>query len=100
MADVAAGLDVPVILVVGMRLGCLNHALLSAESIKSKGVFLAGWVANCIEPAMKCVKENISTLTRQVPAPLLGTVPHSKSTCIDDVAQGCLDIVPLGLYDG
>ena len=79
MADAAASLNLPVILVVGIRLGCLNHALLSAECIRAKELTLAAWVANCINPAMECAIENISTLTKRLSAPLLGTVPYNKS---------------------
>lgn len=64
----------PVILVVGMRLGCLNHALLSAESI-SRRAKLAGWVANVLPPAMPLLEGNIDTLRRRFAAPLLGVVP-------------------------
>ena len=71
MADLALALRFPVILVVGMRLGCLNHAMLTVESIKQKGVSLAGWVANCIDPDMKCVEENITTLREYIPAPMI-----------------------------
>lgn len=73
MADLAQSLDLPVILVVGMRLGCLNHALLTARDIQGCGLTLAGWVANCIDPDMQCLDENIDTLTRMLEAPLLAT---------------------------
>lgn len=69
-------LDVPVILVVGMKLGCLNHALLTAETIIRDGVTLAGWVANRIDLDMLCYKENIETLRAVMPAPCLGEVPY------------------------
>lgn len=65
----------PLLLVVGMRLGCINHALLSAEAIARRG-FLAGWVANVVEPDMPRLQENIDTLTERMPAPLLGVVNH------------------------
>lgn len=71
MADVARALRLPVILVVGLRLGCLNHALLTAAAIRHADVPLAGWVANQIDPAMTHVPENIATLEKRIPAPLL-----------------------------
>ncbi|MDX1251354.1 MAG: dethiobiotin synthase [Gammaproteobacteria bacterium] len=76
IADLAKALDLPVILVVGMRLGCINHALLSCESITGHGVKLAGWVANSILPDFAELEENIDTLRHRIDAPLLGTLPH------------------------
>ncbi|HEB96378.1 MAG TPA: dethiobiotin synthase, partial [Sedimenticola thiotaurini] len=64
VADLARALGLPVILVVGLRLGCINHALLSAESIRAAGCVLAGWVANQVEPGMLRLEENIATLER------------------------------------
>ncbi|MDE2082679.1 MAG: dethiobiotin synthase [Burkholderiales bacterium] len=75
LADLARALAAPVVLVVGLRLGCLNHALLTAEAIRADGLVLAGWVANGIDPAMACRDENIDTLRQRLPAPLLGVVP-------------------------
>lgn len=75
-AELAVRLGLPVILVVGLRLGCLNHALLSAEAIRARDLPLAGWVANQIDPAMACVEENVDTLRARLAAPLLGFVPH------------------------
>jgi len=75
LADLALALRRPVVMVVGMRLGCLNHALLTAEAIRADGLQLAGWVANCIDPAMLCLEENIDTLRQRLGAPLLGVVP-------------------------
>ncbi|MDO9482850.1 MAG: dethiobiotin synthase [Hydrogenophaga sp.] len=75
LADLAVALALPVVLVVGLRLGCLNHALLSAEAIRAEGLHLAGWVANTVDPAMACRDENIQTLRQRLAAPLLGTVP-------------------------
>jgi len=70
LADVAVGLGLPVVLVVGLRLGCLNHALLSAEAIRADGLALAGWVANPLPPEMPRLEENIATLVRRLGAPL------------------------------
>lgn len=74
-ADLAVALGLPVILVVGLRLGCLNHALLTAEAIRARGLAFAGWIANGIDPAMPFRDENIATLRQTLPAPLLGTLP-------------------------
>jgi dethiobiotin synthetase len=66
----------PVILVVGLRLGCINHALLTAEAIAARGLALAGWVANRIDPEMARADDNIATLSARLAAPLLGSVPR------------------------
>lgn len=68
-------LGLPVVLVVGMRLGCLSHALLTAEAIYSRGLVLAGWVANTIDPAMAKFDENLETLKTRLTAPCLGVIP-------------------------
>ncbi len=75
MADLALALQLPVILVVGIRLGCLNHALLSAEAIQRDGLTLAGWVANGVDPRVACADENIATLQTRLAAPCVGVVP-------------------------
>ncbi len=75
-ADLAVALKLPVILVVGIRLGCLNHALLSGEAITRSGVRLAGWVANIIDPTMERILENIAALETRLAAPRLATFPH------------------------
>ncbi len=74
-ADFAQDMGLPVVLVVGMRLGCINHALLTVEAIQSRGLQLAGWVANTIGP-MTLLEENIATLENLIPAPLLGVIPE------------------------
>lgn len=74
-ADLAAELNHPVILVVAMRLGCINHALLTANAIKNSGLELAGWIANCLDPEMPALTENINSVKLRLPAPLLGIVP-------------------------
>lgn len=78
-ADLAARLGLPVILVVRLRLGCLNHALLTAEAIRARGLRLAGWVANQVDAQMACVEENVGTLRARLAAPLLGVVPHQEN---------------------
>ncbi len=75
-ADLAVALALPVILVVGMRLGCLNHALLTAEALRARGLPLAGWIANRVDPQMRRFDENLAALEQRLPAPLLGVIPH------------------------
>lgn len=75
MADLALSVNCPVILIVGMRLGCINHALLTAAAIKQQGLPLAGWIANHVDPAMAAQEENVVTLQTRLPAPLIGRVP-------------------------
>lgn len=74
-ADLALALGLPVILVIGMRLGCLNHALLTAEAIHARGLPLAGWVANSLDPAMSAMEENLQALRLRLAAPCLGALP-------------------------
>jgi dethiobiotin synthetase len=78
-ADLAARLNLPVILVVGMRLGCINHALLTGQAIAARGLKLAGWIANRIDPAMSRFEENLATLQDQIAAPLLGIIPYGTT---------------------
>ena len=75
-ADMVQLLDLPVILVVGLKLGCLNHALLSARAIEADGRPLLGWIGNRIDPDMAMAEANIDTLNRRLPAPCLGVLPH------------------------
>jgi dethiobiotin synthetase len=75
-ADLAQMLNLPVILVVGMRLGCINHALLTIESIQARGLELAGWVANRIDPEMSAFEENLQALDQRIGATCLGVLPH------------------------
>mgnify|MGYP001828491791 FL=1 len=75
LADVVRELQVGVILVVGMRLGCINHALLTAEAIQRDGLVLAGWIANQPGETMNRYAENLDTLCERLPAPLLGEIP-------------------------
>ena len=79
MANVAVRLNLPVVLVVGMRLGCLNHALLTAKSIQNNGGKLAGWVANQIDPSMLNSHENIRSLEARIQAPMLGAIPWKSA---------------------
>ncbi|MDQ5918486.1 MAG: dethiobiotin synthetase [Pseudomonadota bacterium] len=75
-ADLAGALAIPLILVVGMRLGCLNHALLTVEAIRARGLPLAGWIANRVDPEMSRFEENLTTLKSRIDAPLLGVLPY------------------------
>lgn len=77
LADLAVALGLPLVLVVGMRLGCLNHALLTAEAVAARGLRLAGWVANGIDRDFERPAENLATLTGRLAAPLLATAPWS-----------------------
>jgi dethiobiotin synthetase len=90
-ADLALALGLPVVLVVGMRLGCINHALLTAEAIASRGLHLVGWVANIVDPEMRFPDENIETirewLAREHGVPLIGTVPHLAPPSPDQAAS-------------
>jgi len=75
-ADLAQQLALPVIMVVGLRLGCLNHALLTADAIKGRGLKLVGWVANVVDLGMQHGLANMEALRARLPAPLLGCVPR------------------------
>lgn len=86
-ADLAVALGLPVVLVVGMRLGCLNHTLLTVESIAARGLRLAAWVACRIDPDMSAYAENLSTLVARVPAPLLAEIPHLRPAVPESAAR-------------
>jgi dethiobiotin synthetase len=84
MADVAQQLNAGIIMVVGMRLGCLSHALLTYQAIKQKNCHLIGWIANCIDSDMLFLQENIMMLQQQISAPLMGVVHYQA------VVEECL----------
>jgi len=86
-ADLAVALGLPVVLVVGLRLGCLNHALLTAEAIRARGLMLAGWVASIVEPEMLAPEANLQTLRGRLGAPLLGVVPHLAEASAPNAAR-------------
>lgn len=95
--DMAVKLKLPVILVVGMRLGCLNHALLTVQAIHASGLLLAGWVANCVDGQMAMLNENIAALQQRIDAPLLGIVPyHAVLPDAREIAAS-LDLQLLGI---
>lgn len=86
-ADLVRALDVPVILVVGLRLGCLNHALLSVRAIAGDGCRLIGWIANRIDPAMDRAEDNLATLRARIDAPLLGVLDHAPRRIPEQAAS-------------
>jgi dethiobiotin synthetase len=79
MEDLAVALGLPALLVVGLKLGCLNHARLTRESIAARGVGFAGWVASAVDPEMRAVAENLGTLERLLGEPALAVVPHAPA---------------------
>jgi len=81
MADLAQRLGLPVVLVVGLRLGCLSHALLTAESITHRRLAWAGWVGNHIDPVMAFQRENVAALHARLPAPCLGVQAFEPAEC-------------------
>lgn len=91
-ADLAVMLGLPVVMVVGIRLGCLNHAVLTADAIRARGLVLAGWIANRVDPEMLLADENIATLRASLDAPCLGELPWQ----LDPAAAATrLDLAPL-----
>lgn len=92
-ADLAQALGLPVVLVVGLRLGCLNHAALTAEAIRARGLTLAGWIANRVDPHMLAPEDNIAWLRQHLGAPLLAELPHQA--CLDARAlAACYHLPP------
>jgi dethiobiotin synthetase len=94
-ADLVQKLALPVIVVVGMRLGCLNHALLTVRAISDYQLECAGWVANVLDADMPALQENIQTLRERIAAPLLGVVPYQAQPD-ERVVADCLDLGLLG----
>lgn len=92
LAEVCIGTGADVILVVGMKLGCLNHALLTERAVRSSGLQLAGWVANSTTGTMPHLDANVTTLKKRLEAPCLGVVPHLEDGA---GAEAFLDIDPL-----
>lgn len=86
-ADLACRLQIPVVMVVGMRLGCLNHALLTQEAIVSRGLTLAGWVANVVDPHMAQPEANLATLQRRIQAPMLAHWPWQPDAQVTELAD-------------
>ncbi len=86
IADLAKAINYPVILVVGLRLGCINHALLSIAAIEQSGLECAGWIANQVDPEMICLEENRETLQQSIGVPMLAFVPFSREVGSVDLA--------------
>ncbi|MDR1424342.1 MAG: dethiobiotin synthase [Azoarcus sp.] len=86
-ASLALDLALPIILVVGMKPGCINHARLSAEAITARGLCFDGWVANCVQPDMPYLEKNIETLRRRIDVPLLGVLPYAPGAAPDTQAH-------------
>jgi len=86
-AELAVQFGLPVVLVVGLRLGCISHALLTAEAIAARGLTLAGWVANTIDPAMGFAADNVATIASRMKAPLLGVVPRLENASASQAAR-------------
>ena len=82
--DLAQAIQLPVVLVIGMRLGALNHALLTVHAIRASGLPLLGWVANCVDPRMNYLQENLQTLHDYLPGDCLGVIPSLDSACLDE----------------
>lgn len=87
IADLAEVLGLPVIMVVGLRLGALNHAILTAEAIYNRGVPIGGFIANIIDPEMAYIDDNINTLKRLIAFPYLGTIPYMDKPNAEQVAR-------------
>ncbi|MCL1091887.1 dethiobiotin synthase [Shewanella profunda] len=87
LSEVVQRLELPVILVVGMKLGCLNHALLTQEAILADGLKIAGWVANCVDPNMSMLEENLASLKEMMSSPFLGSVPFLEEPTADNAAN-------------
>ena len=86
-AQMAEQLNLPVILVVGLRLGCISHALLTIEAIVRRDLVLAGWVVNEIDPDMRFKEENIAALAARIPAPLVGRIPYLEQATAEEAAK-------------
>lgn len=94
MLDVAALLEIPVLLVVGVRLGCLNHAQLSALAIRARGLALAGWIATRIDPAMPYADDNVAWLREALAAPLIADIPAPSVASIAPAMLAMLGFRP------
>ena len=87
LSDFAIALKLPVILVVGVKLGCINHALLTAQAIRHDGLELAGWVANVVDPNCARLSDNLATLQQLMDAPCLAEVPHLANASAENIAE-------------
>jgi dethiobiotin synthetase len=88
LPDLAREFELPVLLVVGMRLGCLNHALLTARAIRADGLELGGWVANAVDPDFQRPEANLATLEAELGAPLLARLGYAPKASLAETAEG------------
>ena len=95
LADWVRDEQLPVILVVGVKLGCINHAVLTAQAVQQVGLRLAGWIANDVVPPGRRHAEYLSTLQRMLPAPMLGEIPWLGESVDDRPLGGYLDLSAL-----
>lgn len=91
-ADLVRALDLPVVLVVGLRLGCINHALLTLAAVQADGMRVAGWICNVIDPELEFAEHYFEALQRRIPVPCLGRLAWKAPASLAD-----LDLGPLGL---
>ncbi|MCL1075117.1 dethiobiotin synthase [Shewanella dokdonensis] len=94
LSEAIVALAMPVIIVVGMKLGCLNHAVMTEELIRVDGLQVAGWVANRAQPEMARFEENLASLKQMMQSPFLGMIPHLPAVTVADMAE-YLDLTPL-----
>lgn len=87
ISDLAKALALPVILVVAIRLGCINHAKLTQEAIVRSGLQCAGWIAVCCDPKMLCIEKNIDSIKKAIDPPLLGVLPYLESADFDRLSE-------------
>lgn len=87
LSDIPKTLELPVVLVVGLKLGCINHALLTVESIRAQGCHLAGWIANSLDPAMQAADTNVATLAALIGAPCAGVIPWLHNPAPQSIAN-------------
>ena len=92
-ADLALQWQLDVVMVVGLRLGCLNHALLTAESVERRGLRLAGWVGNAVDPNFERTRENVRTLAARIAAPCLGSFAYAPQADASDTAKALMPAV-------
>ena len=95
MADLVKTFGIQVVVVVGLRLGCINHALLTVEAVRNDGLIVAGWVASHIDPEYSEPEQNVATLVRKIDAPLLGRLPNCTEFDAETMAES-LDIGRIG----
>ncbi len=95
VSDMALSLELPVLLVVGMRLGCINHAILTANAIRASGAELVGWVANSPSEAMPRYRENLATLDQQLGVPRIGELPYQYNALVYSDMASKLDLTRL-----